>query len=144
MEKDAMGKVVVKARIENISDLLNVRNGLLGPDKVRAVEVDHAVVDTGAKLLSLPKRLIEQLGLERFDTRQAQTATGYVPCEVYRAVWLTVQGRRCTVDVAEVHDDCSVLIGYIPLELLDFTVDPMKQQLVPNPVHGGQQVLDLM
>jgi predicted aspartyl protease len=144
METATMGQVLVPVKVENIGDSLQAQTGQLRPDQVRSVEVENAVVDTGAKLLSLPTRLIRQLGLERFETRQARTSAGLVPCEIYRAVWLTVQGRRCTVDVAEVSDDCPVLVGYVPLELLDFVVDPVKRQLVGNPQHGGQQVLDLL
>jgi len=138
-----MGQVRVKARMENLLDLLQVREGNLSPDQVRFVEVDDGIVDTGAKLLSLPKRFIRQLGLEHFDTRQARTSAGLVTCQPYAAVWLTIEGRKCTVDVAEIPDDCPVLIGYYPLELLDFVVDPVNQRLIGNPQHGGQQMLDL-
>jgi predicted aspartyl protease len=144
MESTTMGQVLVKVKVENIGDSLLAQTGQLASDKIRSLEVEDAVVDTGAKLLSLPTLLIRQLGLERFETRQARTSAGLVPCEIYRAVWLTVQGRRCTVDVAEVNDDCPVLIGYVPLELLDFVVDPVQRQLVGNPQHGGQQILDLL
>jgi predicted aspartyl protease len=139
-----MGKVVVTAKIENVTDSFQANAGLLKPEDVRSVEVDDALVDTGAKLLALPKRLIQQLGLERFETRQARTSVGLVSCELYRAVWLTVQGRQCTVDVMEVDDDCPVLIGYYPLELLDFVVDPVGRRLIGNPEHGGQNILDLL
>src|SRR5688500_2524627 len=101
-----MGKVIVSARIESIYDTLKARAGHLPADQVRFVEVEHALVDTGAKLLGLPLRLINQLGLDRFETRQAMTSAGPVECNLYRAVWLTVEGRQCTVDVSEVADDC--------------------------------------
>lgn len=139
-----MGRVVVSAKIENINDSLQANAGLLSPDQVRSIEVDDALVDTGPKLLSLPRRLIQQLGLERFETRQAQTSAGMVPCDIYRAVWLTIQGRRCTVDVAQVDDNCPVLIGYVPLELLDFVVDPVGRRLIGDPRHHGQNILDLL
>ena len=42
---------------------------------------------------------------------------------IYGTVRLTVQGRDCPTDVTELPDDCPVLIGQIPLELLDFVVD---------------------
>jgi hypothetical protein len=35
------------------------------------------------------------------------------------------------------------LIGFIPLELLDFVVDTKKQQLIGNPDHGGEFMIDL-
>ena len=48
---------------------------------------------------------------------------------------LTIQGRECTIDVADVPNDCPVLIGQIPLEMLDFVVDLRKQKLLGNPEH---------
>jgi predicted aspartyl protease len=143
VEAATIGKVVVAATSENISDFLNVQAGRLPPDQVRSVTVPDALVDTGAKLLGLPKRIIQQLGLNYFETRRATTGSGVIDCNLYCAVWLTIEGRRCTVDVAEVDDRCQVLIGYVPLELLDLVVDPAGQRLVPNPKDGGQQVLDL-
>ena len=35
------------------------------------------------------------------------------------------------------------LIGQVPLELLDFVVDPSGQKLIGNPEHGGQHMIDL-
>ena len=45
--------------------------------------------------------------------------------------------------VAEVADNCPVLIGYIPLELLDFVVDTKNQRLIGNPDHGGEFMIDM-
>ena len=61
---------------------------------------------------------------------------------MYSSVQLTVEGRDCRVDVAELSDDCPVLIGQIPLESLDFVVDPVGQRLIGNPEHGGEHVID--
>jgi hypothetical protein len=47
------------------------------------------------------------------------------------------------VRVSEVADNCPVLIGYIPLELLDFVVSSKEQKLIGNPDHGGQYMIDL-
>jgi predicted aspartyl protease len=143
MENDKMGKTVVKAKITNVYDLWNAESGILKPDQVRSIEVEDAVVDTGAKYLSLPKRLIQQLGLKQLVTRQATTVAGKVPCNIFEAVRLTLQDRVCTIDVAEVAEECPVLIGYFPLEILDFVVDPVNQRIIGNPEHGGEQVIEL-
>jgi predicted aspartyl protease len=143
MEILTMGKVVVPARIENQSDLLRVEEGRLKPEKVRSVEIADALVDTGATLLSLPRRYIQQLGLTRHRTRAARTAAGMVSFGIYGPVRLTVQERDCYVEAAEIPDDCPVLIGQIPLELLDFVVDTTGQKLIGNPDHGGQQMIEL-
>jgi predicted aspartyl protease len=138
-----MGKVTVSARIENLEDLYSADKNRLSPDQVRRVEVSDALVDTGATMLSMPKRLIAELGLKRFRTRSARTTTGVSEFGVFGTVQLTVQGRDCRVDVAEVPDDCPVLIGQVPLELLDFVVDPMARRLTGNPEHGGEHMIDL-
>jgi predicted aspartyl protease len=138
-----MGKVVVPAKIENVNDLYNAETGLIGSDQIRSIEVAEALVDTGATALSMPKRLIEQLGLLPLRRRRARTATGDVEVQVYGTVRLTVAQRDCTVDVTEVADGCPVLIGQVPLELLDFVVDPVGQRLIGNPAHGGEHMIDL-
>jgi predicted aspartyl protease len=138
-----MGKVVVSAKIENIEDLYEVDKGQRTVDQVRAVEVNDALVDTAATMLSVPKRVIEQLGLRRFRTKHARTTAGVAEFGVYGTVQLTVLGRDCRVDVAEIPDDCPVLIGQVPLELLDFVVDPCSQRLIGNPEHGGEHMIDL-
>jgi predicted aspartyl protease len=122
MEILTMGKVVVAAKIENQEDVTLVERGISSPDQVRSVEVADALVDTGATMISLPKRLIAQLGLRKIRSRTAKTTAGIVTFNIYSQVKLTVQERECLSQVAEIPDECPVLIGQIPLELLDFVV----------------------
>ncbi len=143
MEIVTMGKVVVPAVIENLEDLLKVQAGTLNPSEVRRVEVQDALVDTGAVMLSVPKRLIAELGLKPFRTRTVRTVAGIVQTTLYRVVQLTVQGREFSCDVAEIPDDCPVLIGQIPLEGLDFVVDPVGQRLIGNPEHNDEHMIDI-
>ena len=49
---------------------------------------------------------------------------------MYEAVRLTIQGRDCTAEVAEVHADARVMIGQVPLVALDFVVDPVGQRVI--------------
>src|SRR5580698_10256040 len=142
MEIDTMGKVLVTAKIDNLGDLFGVDQGTRVPDQVRSVEVTDALVDTGATKLALPKRLVEKLGLKFHRTRPTRTAGGPVTANVYSAVRLTIQGRDCVCDVMEIPDDCPVLIGQVPLELLDWVVDPSGQRLIGNPAHGGDHILE--
>jgi predicted aspartyl protease len=135
-----MGRVVVAAKIENLSDLFKVTEGTLARESVRTLEVADALIDTGATYLCLPLRLIEQLGLRSCRRRRIRTAAGPQDINVYEAVRLTIQGRDCTIEVAEIADDCPVLISQIPLEILDFIVDPKGQRLIGNPEHGGEQM----
>ena len=49
----------------------------------------------------MPRRLIEQLGLKYFTTRQAKTATGMMPTRMYGLVRLAVQDRLLDSNPAE-------------------------------------------
>jgi predicted aspartyl protease len=144
MEMETMGKVVVQARIDNVFDMYEAQQGRLAHEKVRSVEVSDATVDTGATMLSMPRRLIEQLGLPRVRSHTARTSVGTFTFGIYGPARLTVQGRECLVEAAEVSDDCPVLIGQVPLELLDFVIDPKGGRLIGNPDHGGQRMIDLL
>lgn len=111
MEKTDMDRVCVTAVIENLHDVNDVERRLLSADEVRRVEVRDALVDTGASMLSMPGRLIRQLGLRPVCERRVRTSAGSRTAQVYGTVRLTIQGRDCPSDVVEVPDDCPVLVG---------------------------------
>lgn len=139
-----MGRVLTEATIENLEDLWAVRQGHLPPDQARRITVTDALVDTGATLLSLPTRLIRQLGLTEQYRKQALDSRGNVgAAKVYGTVRLTIQGRACPTDVVEVPDNVPVLIGQIPLEYLDLVVDLRDRKLIGNPAHGGEHILEM-
>ena len=138
-----MGRVLTQATIENLQDLWDVRRGMLADDKARRISVTDALVDTGCTLLALPTRLVQQLGLTKTFTKRIRSAIGTGEADIFEAVRLTIQGRSCTMDVMEVPDDVPVLIGQLPLESLDFVIDPSSQKLTGNPAHGGEHVYEL-
>ena len=71
MEVSSTGEVVVSARIENLADLVRSDAGDISSDDVRAIEIEDALVDTGATMLSLPRKHISTLGLKRHRSRTA-------------------------------------------------------------------------
>jgi clan AA aspartic protease len=143
MEPETMGRVGTEATFENLEDLFDAHRGRIPASQVRRVTVDNALVDTGATLLSLPTRLIRQLGLTEQSRRRVMSSAGPTETARYAAVRLTIQGRDCTMDVMEVPDTVPVLIGQIPLEQLDFVVDMRNRTLIGNPAHGGEQMYEL-
>jgi clan AA aspartic protease len=143
MESATMGRVLTEATIENLEDLWAAKRGFCPPEQVRRITVSDALVDTGATLLSLPARLIRQLGLTQFDTKRVTSSSGSCEAGLYGTVRLTIQGRTCHIDVLEVPDDVPVLIGQIPLEHLDLVVDLRDRRLIGNPAHGGEHVYEL-
>jgi predicted aspartyl protease len=143
MGTDTMGRVTVTAKVENLGDLVLVERGLLPGDQVRSIEVNDALVDTGATILSLPKSKIQHLGLTLVRAQMARTSAGTITTGVYGTARLTIQGRYCPTDVSELPDECPVLVGQIPLESLDFVVDMRAKRLIGNPAHGGEQMLEM-
>ena len=61
---------------------------------------------------------------------------------MYGTARLTIQGRDCPVDVGEIGDQYPVLVGQIPLEALDWVIDPKGRRLIGNPDHGGEWGVD--
>lgn len=137
-----MGRVVTEARIENLADLFEVAKGDRAENDIRSVELTDALIDTGCTLLGLPSRMVEQLGLTPLYKRSIRGATGNGETTVYGTARLTIQGRSCPTDVFEVPNEIPVLIGQVPLEQLDFVVDPKNQKLIGNPLHGGEHVIE--
>ena len=107
--------------------------------KPRTAEAE-SLVDTGATRLYLQSRLIKTLGLKKEHEVQSKTTNGVRRRAVYQPVRLDVMGRYGNFDVVEVDDDVPNLLGQIPLEYLDFVVDPRGQKLIPNPEHGDKQM----
>ena len=143
METNLMGRVLTEATVESLQDLLKVEIGILPPGDVRRITVPDALVDTGATLLSLPTRLIRQLGLRKTGSKRVTSSAGLTQADLYEAVRLTIQGRTCTMDVIEVPDNVPVLIGQIPLEHLDLVIDTRSRTLIGNPAHGGEHMYEL-
>jgi predicted aspartyl protease len=141
---EEMGRVLTSATIENLEDRWAVKRGLIGEDAIRCIEVDDALVDSGATLLSIPTKYIKLLGLEETSTKRVTSSTGGGEANLYSAVRLTIQGRSCTMDVMEVPDGVPVLIGQLPLEHLDFVIDMRQHALIGNPAHGGEHVYELL
>lgn len=143
MEIDPMGRVLTEATIENIKDLWDVERDRLPPDQARRLVVADALVDADATLLSLPTRMIQQLGLSKTGCKRVASSLALGETAVYDAVRLTIQGRSCTMDVMEVPDSVPVLIGQLPLEHLDLVVDMRARALIGNPAHGGEHIYEL-
>src|SRR5262245_4774763 len=123
METAEMGRVTVTATIENAKDLWDAESGRRNAGEVRRVVISDALVDTGARSLSLPTRFIRELGLVKRQDKRVITSSGPATAGLYDVVRLEIMGRECFVDVIEVPDSVPALIGQIPLESMDFVVD---------------------
>jgi predicted aspartyl protease len=57
---------------------------------------------------------------------------------------IEIQGRDAVVSALVGPVGSTALIGQIPLEEMDFVVDPKSRALHPNPASPGAPVLDLL
>jgi aspartyl protease family protein len=93
----------------------------------KSAEVE-ALVDTGATLTVIPRRLAEELGLRVTGRTQVETAAERITLERTR-VRLELEGREELVPalISDVID--KVLIGVTALEVLGLQVDPLTGRL---------------
>jgi predicted aspartyl protease len=138
-----MGKIMQKAIIENAYDIGAVKEGYISEDKIRRMEVEF-LVDTGAAMVCLPISSILAMGLKPLHSRNVITATGRVERTIYSPVMLKIFDREANLEVMEVPDGVSPLLGYLALKNLDLYPNLTKQILEGNPLYDGKMVIDLL
>jgi len=131
-----MGKITVKIKLTNQVDLF-ARDRLGLKRQPRELEVE-GLVDTGATRLYLRPGVINALGLEKIGEVTSRTTNGTRTRGVYDPVRLELLGRHGMFEVVDIDENVPNLLGQIPLEYLDFVVDPKGQKLIPNPEHGDK------
>ncbi len=104
-----------RIELTNLSDLNLANRGIITPEEVRCVTIEDALVDTGATRLSLPKPIIERLGLAPFGNAKARTAAGIVDRIIYSEVRFTVLEREGSLPVTDLPADAPVLVGHMVL-----------------------------
>ncbi len=116
-------EVLTIAEIESLEDLWAAERGFITAAEVRRVLLEDVRVDASETHLCLPSQLIQQLGLERTGSRRTTGYSRSGTADLYAAVWLTIQGRSCSMDVLEIEDGASTIIGNLVLTHLDFVID---------------------
>lgn len=109
-----MGHVWVRARIGD-------------EDRIKLIDVD-ALVDTGATLTVIPRKIALNLNLKPTGKSIVETGTGRMELERSR-IWIELEGRGEVVPalISDVID--KVLIGVTALEVLGLQVDPLTGKL---------------
>jgi predicted aspartyl protease len=136
-----MGHTHVTIKVENVADWMAAQEKRgRKKTRIRTIIIPDALVDTGTTYLCLPARYIRELGLQPFPKPiTATTAAGVVERRLFGGAMLTIDERSDIFAVAELPDDVPPLIGVIPLEGLDYVVDPTTQTLIGK--HGAKRVM---
>lgn len=128
-----------KLELVNLKDLFLSEAGVIPEKDVRRLTVEDALVDTGATRLSLPKPLIDELGLSPVGNARTMTANGIASRTIYSAVEFTVLERKGNIQVTDLPANAPVLVGHIVLEMLDLCVD-IRHGLIYNPNHDNEWI----
>jgi clan AA aspartic protease len=133
----SMSIVKTEITLRNTADVLFARRGIIKEPEIRQTTVT-AVVDTGAWTLVINEVTREKLGLEMTKTQSSTLADGTK--EIYKlagpleVVW---KDRSVTLDALVLPNAEDILLGAIPLEAMDLTVNP-RRELVG--AHGDEIV----
>jgi clan AA aspartic protease len=130
-----MSLVQTEITLKNVKDKMKADEGLIQEHEIRQITVP-ALVDTGAWTLVINEATREQLGLDIVGTESGTLADGTKeesnmvgPLEVW---W---KNRRVLCDALVLPNAKSVLLGAIPLEAMELTVNPRREVVG---VHGDQ------
>ena len=130
-----MSLVQTEITLKNSNDVMAVRSGYIKESEIRQITV-QALVDTGAWTLVINEAVREKLGLDVVGVEPGTLADG-TKAEYNLAGPLEVRwkNRRTTCEALVLPNGEDVLLGAIPLEAMDLTVNP-RRELVG--VHGDQ------
>ncbi len=132
-----MGQVFTSVTITNRADEIRAADGTIAADQIRKLTLDKVLVDSGATTLSLPKAMIEQLGLQPLREVLTKTAAGYQRSRVYQDAKLIVGDRAGLFQCLELPGGDDALLGVIPIEELGLDPDFQKHELNFLPMEVG-------
>ena len=130
-----MSVITTEITIKNMMDVGDAMRGLIEEDKIRQMTV-QSIVDTGAWTMVINEETRDKLGLLDRGFGEANLADGkeeVVPMAGPVEVWW--KNRRFTGDALVLPNAKDILLGAIPLEEMDLTINP-KRELVG--VHGDR------
>ena len=130
-----MSLVKTEITLKNTLDVGKSRQGLIKETEIRQLTV-NAFVDTGAWTLVINEETRKKLGLDITGSDSGTLADGkkaeYNVAGPLEVIW---KNRRTTCEALVLPDAKNILLGAIPLEAMDLTVNP-RRELVG--AHGDQ------
>ena len=132
-----MSLIKTEITLTNADDLMAVRRGYIKNSEIRRISVE-ALVDTGAWTLVINEEVREKLGLDivgsDFGILADGTKAEYKLAGPLEVMW---KNRRTTCEALVLPEAEDILLGAIPLEAMDLTINP-RRELVG--VHGDQVI----
>ena len=124
-----MGEVRTEVTLVNIGDEIKARDGIIPESAVRRLMV-NAVVDTGAWTLIINEATREKLGLRvKRTTTTSVAGGGTVASGVTEPVMVCWKDRETPCQAVVLPNENEVLLGALPLEGMDLTVNPLRNEV---------------
>jgi predicted aspartyl protease len=149
-----MGEVRTEITLDNVREAGKAQDGLIPESEVRRLTVS-AVVDTGAGTLIINEEIRQKLGrrvevwgdLATMPNHRrgnsgihaaAVTLAGGIkaPCRVTELVKIYWKNRRAACEAVVVPGEEDVLLGALPLEAMDLTINPLRNEVTG--AHGDK------
>lgn len=131
-----MGTVYTEITLKNAEDGILAKKGLLKKHEIRQLTI-NALVDTGAWTMVINEETREKLGLEAERTAPGYLADGrkeqYKLAGPLEIIW---KNRNVICDAVVVPNASENLLGAIPLEAMDLTINPRNEEVIG--AHGDQ------
>jgi clan AA aspartic protease len=131
-----MGIVRTSITLKNAKDMYKAEFGIIKEQEIRQTTV-NALVDTGAWTLVINEAIREELGLAVTKTESGTLADGtqavYKLAGPLEVRW---KDRYVICDALVIPNADEPLLGAIPLEAMDLTVNPRNEEVVG--AHGDQ------
>ena len=136
-----MGLVYTEITMKNVKDKIIAENGLIPEHEIRQVTV-NALVDSGAWTMVINEATREKLGLEATKTAPGVLADGtQATFKLADPVEIFWKDRSVICEPLLVPSANENLLGAIPLEAMDLTINPRTEEVVG--VHGDQILLSV-
>ena len=136
-----MGTVYATITIKNLSDFSRAEYGYVNEDEVRQTTVE-AIVDRSAITLFITEELRQQLGLEIKGEQPVTIANGmYEIAKIAGPVEIQWKNRSMICQPRVIPGGNEILLGRIPLQEMDLTVDSVSGELVG--AHGDEILISL-
>ena len=130
-----MSIVHTEITLRNADDIMAVRRGFIKDADIRNITV-NSLIDTGAWTLVINEDIQKKLGLDIVGTESGTLADGTVKeYNLAGPVEVRWKNRRTTCEALVIPEADDILLGAIPLEAMDLTINP-RRELVG--VHGDQ------
>ncbi|HEX9761157.1 MAG TPA: aspartyl protease family protein, partial [Candidatus Acidoferrales bacterium] len=109
-----------------------VKVKLANPAAPRRTAGVSLLVDTGATLSWVPRKIIDGLGVAPEMEISFVLADGREMVRPVGPVRMTIDGKSLSIPVAFSEEGEKPTLGVTALEVLGFTVDPIERKLVPR------------